>query len=335
LLYHSATSSPSLTVAAVLLSASIAAAQEYLPDHVRTPGVINPDVTQDNLAQTVCVSGWTKTIRPAVAYTNRLKLQQMHELGLQGTPQEPAWHPEGDVFIHTCHACDSLVRLPGWQSADEETRIVYSLAILVHDFGKSQTTQTALKDGVMRIISPGHEEISVTLGESFLNRINAPNAIRERVLPLVRNHMAHLQIVTDRSVRRLAKRLEPETIQGLSVVMTADAMGRPPLPPKVPEVVTGLLAKAAELQVQASAPKPILMGRHLLEIGMKPGPGLGVILEAAFDAQLEGAFFDLPQAFRWLGQEPQLTLPAEARAALRKRMANGPMTNDQGMPDAP
>src|SRR5438105_3403812 len=57
---------------------------------------------------------------------------------LQGTPQEPAWHPEGDVFIHTCHACDALVKVPGWLSADEESRIVYSLAILAHDFGKSQ-----------------------------------------------------------------------------------------------------------------------------------------------------------------------------------------------------
>jgi len=243
---------------------------------------------------------------------------------LQNTPQEPAWHPEGDVFIHTGHACDALVKLPGWQNADEESRIVFSLAILAHDFGKSQTTQTALKDGEMRIISPGHEEVSVTLGESFLNRINAPNAIRERVLPLVRNHMAHLQVITDRSVRRLAKRLEPETIQGLAVVMTADAMGRPPLPPKVPEVVTGLLAKAAELKVQASAPKPILMGRHLIELGMSPGPEFGAILDAAFDAQLEGVFFDLPQALHWLALAPGLDLPPEARAALAPRPTSEP-----------
>jgi len=249
-------------------------------------------------------------------------LEHFPELqSLQGTPQEPEWHPEGDVFVHTCHCCDALVKLPAWQRADEESRIVYSLAILAHDFGKAQTTQSVLKDGELRLISPGHEDVSGTLAETFLNRIHAPRAIVERVLPLVRNHMAHLQTVTDRAVRRLAKRLEPENIEGLSVVMTADAMGRPPKPPEVPEVVTALLAKAAELQVHASAPKPILMGRHLLELGMSPGPAVGAILEEAYNAQLEGTFFDLSQALQWLASHQQLTLPDNVRAALQRRMA--------------
>jgi tRNA nucleotidyltransferase (CCA-adding enzyme) len=247
-------------------------------------------------------------------------LEHFPELrALQGTPQEPEWHPEGDVFVHTCHCCDALVQLPTWRTADEQSRIAYSLAVLAHDFGKSQTTQRALKDEQWRIISPGHEEASVVLAESFLNRIHAPGTIRERVLPLVRNHMAHLQIVTDRAVRRLAKRLEPENIQSLCLVMTADAMGRPPMPPLVPEVVTRLLDKASELQVQDSAPQPILMGRHLIELGMEPGPEFGNILEAAFDAQLEGSFFDLEQAFRWLANQGQIALPARALSALEEK----------------
>ena len=105
--------------------------------------------------------------------------------------------------------------------------------------------------------------------------------------------------------------------------MTADAMGRPPLPPRVPPVVTALLAKAAELQVQASGPKPILMGRHLLAAGMKPGPELGAILEEAFDAQLEGAFFDLNQACAWLARQDQLKLPEEVRVALQANTTAG------------
>ena len=222
---------------------------------------------------------------------------------LQGTPQEPTWHPEGDVFKHTCHCCDALVKLPAWLSADEEARIVYTLAILAHDFGKSKTTHSALKDGELRLVSPGHEEVSAMLAEAFLNRINVPGAILQRVVPLVRNHMAHLQTVTDRAVRRLAKRLEPENIQDLCLIMTADAMGRPPKPVEIPQVVAALQAKATELQVQASAPKPILLGRHLIEMGMKPGPEFGAILDDAFNAQLEGAFFDLSQAFEWLAKQ--------------------------------
>ena len=50
-----------------------------LPDKTRTPGATNPDVTQGNIHQTICVSGWTATIRPSTSYTNKLKLQQIQE----------------------------------------------------------------------------------------------------------------------------------------------------------------------------------------------------------------------------------------------------------------
>jgi hypothetical protein len=51
-----------------------------------TPGVVNPDVTQATIRRTVCVHGWTKTVRPPVSYTNDLKLRQMREYGLRGSP---------------------------------------------------------------------------------------------------------------------------------------------------------------------------------------------------------------------------------------------------------
>lgn len=136
--------------------------------------------------------------------------------------------------------------------------------------------------------------------ESFLTRINAPHGFRDRVVPLVANHLAHLQSATDRAVRRLAKRLEPETIAALCVVITADHNGRPPKPPCVPEGVKALLAKAEELRVQDSAPKPILQGRHLIAAGMTPGKEFKAILNDAFEAQLEGQFGDLEGAQQWL-----------------------------------
>jgi hypothetical protein len=60
----------------------------YLPNHERTPGTINPKVTQENLHATVCVSGWSRTIRPPASYTNRLKANQMRELGLPGSTHD-------------------------------------------------------------------------------------------------------------------------------------------------------------------------------------------------------------------------------------------------------
>jgi hypothetical protein len=62
--------------------------QLLMPDPIATPGAINPDVTQDNIDQTICVRGWTATIRPPASYTNRLKLEQMKAMNLPGSPRD-------------------------------------------------------------------------------------------------------------------------------------------------------------------------------------------------------------------------------------------------------
>jgi tRNA nucleotidyltransferase (CCA-adding enzyme) len=219
---------------------------------------------------------------------------------LRGVPQDPEWHPEGDVFTHTCHCCDALVTVPAWQQADSETRIAWMLAVLAHDFGKAVTTTSAVRHGMPRIVSPGHEAAGGPMAEAFLERIHAPHRIRERVEPLVVNHMAWFDSMTDRGVRRLSKRLEPENISGLLAVMTADSLGRPPLSRGVPSNVLNLAAKAEELNVREAAPEPILLGRHLLNHGLKPGPTLGALLSAAYQAQLEGKFEDLDGALEWV-----------------------------------
>ncbi len=227
---------------------------------------------------------------------------------LRGTPQDPEWHPEGDVFTHTAHCCDALAQLPEWRAAEEESRIAWMLAVLAHDFGKPAATHEALRDGRMRIISPGHEEGGVEPTLKFLERIHAPNIYLRRVPPLVANHLAHLQPATDRSVRRLAKRIEPETIAGLCALMTADHSGRPPKPACVPDGVRALLAKAEELRLRDSAPKPLLQGRHLIAAGLRPGKPFKALLHAAFEAQLEGEFSDLAGAEAWL--QAHLAAPA-------------------------
>jgi hypothetical protein len=61
-------------------------APALLADPVRTPGVLNPDVSQATIGQTICVQGWTRTIRPPSQYTSELKLEQMREYGVGGDP---------------------------------------------------------------------------------------------------------------------------------------------------------------------------------------------------------------------------------------------------------
>jgi hypothetical protein len=84
----SAASAPYTRTAAFLtaLLASMAgwAQRSEIPDHDRTPGAVDTEITQENIANTVCVAGYTKTVRPPTRYTERLKRQQMRELGLEG-----------------------------------------------------------------------------------------------------------------------------------------------------------------------------------------------------------------------------------------------------------
>jgi hypothetical protein len=57
-------------------------------DIVRTPGVVNPDVTQATIDETICVEGWTRSIRPPTSYTNELRQRQMREYGVGGSPSD-------------------------------------------------------------------------------------------------------------------------------------------------------------------------------------------------------------------------------------------------------
>jgi len=181
---------------------------------------------------------------------------------------------------------------------------VLSLAVLAHDFGKPATTVRAEKRGALRWTSPGHESAGGPLACAFLRRIGAPLELDPPVSALVVNHLAHHHgqaKFSDTAVRRLARRLAPATIDELAAVMRADADGRPPLPSdEIRARIDELLAKAHALQLADAAPKPIVLGRHLLQLGLQPGPEFKRIIAAAFEAQLDGAFADEPGGLAWV-----------------------------------
>jgi len=77
-----------LAVLAIVLRLREHRPPAVLADPVRTPGVLNPDVTQANIKQTICVSGWTRTVRPPVEYTNALKANQMRAYNELGSPSD-------------------------------------------------------------------------------------------------------------------------------------------------------------------------------------------------------------------------------------------------------
>ena len=215
---------------------------------------------------------------------------------LRGTPQEPEWHPEGDVFTHTQCCLDALVALPEWIASDPLRRRLLMFAVLAHDFAKPATTRREEKRGAMRWTSPGHEAAGGPIAIAFLRRIGALRELDAPVSALVINHLAHHHgqaEFSDTSVRRLARRLAPATIAELAAVMRADSNGRPPLTsPETHARIDRLEARARALLFENLAPKPILQGRHLLALGRAPSPDFSRILHAAFEAQLDGAFTD-------------------------------------------
>lgn len=77
-----------LVVAVVAVSLTLrphGAGSAIVADPVRTPGVLNPDVTQANIRSTICRRGWTSTIRPPSDYTDALKARQMRQYGETGS----------------------------------------------------------------------------------------------------------------------------------------------------------------------------------------------------------------------------------------------------------
>jgi len=110
---------------------------------------------------------------------------------LRGTPQEPEWHPEGDVFTHTQHCLDALAGLDAWRTSEPARRRLLTLAVLAHDFGKPATTARSERRGAMRWVSPGHEAAGGPVSDSFLRRIGAPLGLDAPVRALVIHHLAH------------------------------------------------------------------------------------------------------------------------------------------------
>lgn len=221
---------------------------------------------------------------------------------LVGVQQEKEWHPEGTVDIHTWLVVDRARELI--DDLPYPKQVTVMLAALCHDFGKPATTK--FEEG--RIRSRGHEEAGVQPTESFLDRLNIHTLdgydVRSQVLALVRDHLKPGEFykkrdeVGDGAFRRLARRCELELLYR---VAKADSLGRNAdwIPREewfTAEAQEWFIKRARELDVQESAPAPLLMGRHLLEMGLKPSPRIGEITRAVYEMQLDGRVRTLEEA---------------------------------------
>jgi tRNA nucleotidyltransferase (CCA-adding enzyme) len=229
------------------------------------------------------------------------------EIGaLASVPQDPEWHPEGDVATHTMLVVDAAADLAVRQHLEGDERAVLLFAALSHDFAKATTTSLRERDGRLRWTSWGHEAAGGPVARAFLSRIGIKSAIVEQVVPLVENHLAHSSIgrdVTPRAVRRLAMRLHPASIAQLLRLIEADHSARPPLPGGLPEGAVLIREMAHQQAVEEKPQAPLILGRHVLPyFDNQPGQHIGQVTRAAYEAQADGAFSTEAEALQWLEQ---------------------------------
>ncbi len=251
--------------------------------------------------------------RPSIGFSLALHLGVIERLfpeldALVGCPQEPEWHPEGDVWVHTLLVIDQArMRI---DDLPYPQQVAVMLGAVCHDLGKPATT--AFIDG--RIRSLEHEAEGVPPATALLNRLNVHSMlgydVRREVLGIVAHHLkpgmfAKAQPpVSDGAFRRLAQKVDLEL---LARVAKSDCEGRGG--GFDCSAMDRFLARARELGVEHAAPEPLVKGRHLLELGVAPGPAVGEVLRQVYERQLDGSVANFDQAMtlaRELARERQL-----------------------------
>jgi tRNA nucleotidyltransferase (CCA-adding enzyme) len=217
---------------------------------------------------------------------------------MAATPQDPEWHPEGDVWTHTLQVVDEARALLEGLEHDRPRQLAVMLGALCHDLGKPATTR--FEEGRFR--SRGHEEAGLPPTTSLLDRWNVFTRqgydVRAQVLALVAQHLKPGQLYDDRervsdgAIRRLARRCEPDLLYRVS---RADCLGRRPGRFE-PVAMEWFLERVKALDVAVRPPQPLLRGRDLLELGLEPGPLMGEVLRAVYEKQLDGTVTTLDEA---------------------------------------
>lgn len=239
---------------------------------------------------------------PSIAFTlladwDQLKAIAPELVPLAATPQDPVWHPEGDVWTHTLLSLD--VARGFIDDLDTPRALAVMLGTLCHDLGKPGTTK--FEDG--RIRSRGHEEAGVEPTLSLLDRWNVHTRdsfpLRDQVVALVRDHLKPGAFYQARAevgvgaIRRLARRVEADLLYR---VAKADCLGRTGDFP--PVAMEWFIEEVRRLAVERRPPPPLLQGRDILGLGVTPGPRIGRILAEVYEMQLDSKVQTREEALR-------------------------------------
>ena len=203
---------------------------------------------------------------------------------LYGTEQPPQFHPEGDVWAHTCLMLDEM-------EAPREP--VLALAVLLHDIGKPVTFCETAEPGTgeTRIRFPCHAPAGADLAESILLRLRQPSARIAEVKALVLGHMHFVE----------AQKMRPAKLRrflGMSHFPRMMELMRLDILHSNKDFSTWRFLKEAfeSFNAEPVLPEPLVRGRDLRAWGVPPGPEMGALLNELYDAQLEGHFTSVAEA---------------------------------------
>jgi poly(A) polymerase len=196
-------------------------------------------------------------------------------LDLVGCEQPPEFHPEGDVFTHTMMMLEALVA---------DAPLDLCLAVLLHDIAKP-ATRTVDDSGRARF--NGHDSLGAEMAATILRRLRYPNEVIERVSFMISRHMRfmHVREMREAKVRRFMAAPTYQLEMELHRVDCLSSNG-------MLDNYDFLRAKELELANEPALPPPLLTGRDLIALGMRPGPEFRKILEHIQTEQLEGRLSD-------------------------------------------
>jgi len=206
-------------------------------------------------------------------------------LPLIGCEQPPEWHPEGDVYIHTCIMLEML-------PADASLELC--LAVLLHDIAKPPT-QTFDAEAGGRIRFNGHDAVGAVMAEDILRRLRYPNETIHAVSFMVSRHMQFMNVQKMRTAKLKRFMAEPRFQEEMELhrVDCASSNG-------FTDNYVFLQQKQVEFAAQPLIPEPLVTGRDLIGLGYQPGPHFKQLLEAVQTEQLEGRILDREPALAYL-----------------------------------
>jgi len=226
---------------------------------------------------------------------------------LIGVPQSPIWHPEGDVWIHTMMTVDEMANALKQNNKklniEKKEQLKFLFAILCHDLGKA--THTSLDDDG-RIRSIGHEKAGIKPTETLLYRLTDEHNFIKSILPLVEHHLKPSQFykgkATASAFRRLATKVN---IEELVFVAKADFLGRRTEESlaRVYDAGAWMLECAQKYKVKNKALEPLLQGRDLIVLGLKPSILFKEILDIVYAKQLKGSIESKDEALDFVKEK--------------------------------